>query len=166
MKENSLWYKVFLAKYNSEVPSHASNWWKDLHHMCFGDGMDDWMNEVEFWNVNWLGSGILRDNFRRLFTLSNQQNHYIREMGNWVNGVWHWELTWRRTILNREESMVDELKHQVSNFTLTEGILDRRVWAKEEGGMFSVKFAYAILQGEVMESTETLVIKHLQMCNP
>lgn len=68
-ERDGLWYKVLVHKYNNEVPPSASNWWKDIHSMCFDAGGEDWMNsglcrkvgegnEVDFWNENWLGSRV------------------------------------------------------------------------------------------------------------
>lgn len=40
----------------------------------------------------------------------------------------------------------------VSAHSLAEGTLDNWIWTKEEGGSFSVKFAYLLLQGNIDES--------------
>ncbi|XP_057418658.1 uncharacterized protein LOC130712859 [Lotus japonicus] len=108
-------------------------------------------NDVKFWSENWLGSGTLKDKFGRLFCLSTQQHHTVNQMGTWVNGSWLWELHWRRILLDRENIMVTELLNSISSCTLSEGVLDDWIWTKEEGGHFSVKSAYLLLQGEVSE---------------
>lgn len=47
--------------------------------------------------------------------------------------------------------MVEALRIQLSNFTPIEGTQDSWIWTKDEAGRFSVKSAYAVLQGEVRE---------------
>lgn len=44
--------------------------------MKLGEG-----NEVFFWNENWLGLGILKDKYERLYNLSTQQDCCIKELG-------------------------------------------------------------------------------------
>lgn len=151
-----------MAKYNNDVPLNASSWWKDLHLLCFGDGPGAWMeeglkrklgegNDVNFWFENWTGLGSFCDIYGRLFALSSQQNEVIKDMGSWSNGTRLWDLKWRRDILPREENMVEALRIQLSNFTPIEGTQDSWIWTKDEAGRFSVKSAYAVLQGEVRE---------------
>ncbi|XP_057449199.1 uncharacterized protein LOC130740564 [Lotus japonicus] len=161
-ERDSLWYKILKTKYNDMVPSTTSCWWKDLHSLCFEEGGGQWIegglcrkigegNEVNFWHVNWLSSGILKEKFWRLFNLSVQQNYTVKEMGRWSNGSWIWELLWQRPFLHREVDMMDELMNIIANHSLTEGTPDSWVWTKEEGGSYSVKSAYDLLQRDVLE---------------
>lgn len=128
--------------------------------MCFDDIHGSWMNEglcrkigegneTEFWNDSWLGTDIIKVKYPRLFSISIQQNLNIKEMGHWRNGTWQWEFRWRRNIFNREESLVEELRQQVDSVTLSEGVADKWIWSKEEGGIYSVKSAYVCLLGEL-----------------
>lgn len=116
-------------------------------------------NEVVFWKDNWLGSGTLKEKFGRLFNLSTRQHHVIKDLGGWVNGLWCWELHWRRPLLDREVNMVTDLLNFVSNLSLTEGISDDWTWTLEDGGLFSVKSAYSILQGDVIEPIDKIYSK-------
>lgn len=64
----------------------------------------------------------VKELFPRLFYLSNKQEGTAREMGRWVDGRWRWELGWRRDILEREKSGVEEeLYGFLQNFSVTEG---------------------------------------------
>lgn len=98
-----------------------------------------------------MGTGILKDRFGRLFNMSTQQHHTIRDMGTWLNGSWHWIFNWRRNFLDRELDMVTDFMSTVSSHSLVEGTLDDWIWTKGEGGLFSVKSAYQLLQGSVDE---------------
>ncbi|XP_057419228.1 uncharacterized protein LOC130713477 [Lotus japonicus] len=42
---------------------------------------------------------------------------------------------------------MEELRQQVDSFNLSEGVTDTWLWSKEEGGFYTVKSAYYLLQG-------------------
>lgn len=169
-ERDSLWVKILMTKYNNKVPSNASSWWKDINYLCFEGDEGVWMegglcrkvgedNEVDFWHDNWLGLGRLKDKFGRLFNLSVHQSIIAREMGRWSNGLWVSDLPWRRPFLSREIGMVEELMNIVSTHSLTEGSPDDWIWNREEGGAYSVKSAYVMLQGEVLEPLDKIYNK-------
>lgn len=55
--------------------------------------------------------------------------------------------------------MVEELLNIVSNYQLIEGTPDWWLWNKDEGGLYSVKSAFLVLQGEVIEPNDKVFHK-------
>ena len=47
---------------------------------------------ILFWEDNWVSSGVLKSRFLRLFSLSVSKKANLFDCGDWVNGVWVWNL--------------------------------------------------------------------------
>lgn len=62
-----------------------------------GGGSNIW-----FWKYVWVGEQPLGEAFPRKRNLSEGNRVRIGEMGRWSNGVWSWELKWRRNIFGRD----------------------------------------------------------------
>jgi hypothetical protein len=60
---------------------------------------------IDFWKDTWVGVEPLEQLFPRLFSISVQQNMVIRQLGSWTNGVWRWELLWRKNFFTWEEPL-------------------------------------------------------------
>jgi hypothetical protein len=43
-----------------------------------------------FWTDPWIGNRILKDDFERLYSVSNFKEAKISEVGTFVNGRWEW----------------------------------------------------------------------------
>lgn len=83
--------------------------------------------------------------FPRLFSISNQKEAKVREVGVGQGGGRYWNLSWRRQPFswkaNLFENLMDLLEDVV--FTTEE---DKWVWSVVDDGIFSVKSAYNILE--------------------
>ncbi|XP_068477289.1 uncharacterized protein [Phaseolus vulgaris] len=72
----------------------------------------------------------------------------ICEYGSRINGIWEWNLRWRRGLFAWEEDQVSQLLETISNRRIESEIGDKWVWKDRETTGFSVKYAYALLVGE------------------
>jgi hypothetical protein len=68
----------------------------------------------------------------------------ISEVGKWVDGVWYWELAWRRNFFVWEETILRELEEVVGSMVVTE-VRDKWVWDPNVVEGFSVKSCYGAL---------------------
>jgi len=50
------------------------------------------------------------------------------DCGKWVNGVWEWNLIWRRGLFSWEEDQVSHLLEMISNKRIELEIVDKWVW--------------------------------------
>ena len=67
-------------------------------------------NSVLFWHDQWCEIGPLKRTFPRLFALSLQKNSLISMMGDWIEGIWAWNLRWCRTLYEWENDELQTLK--------------------------------------------------------
>ncbi|CAJ2647023.1 unnamed protein product [Trifolium pratense] len=163
-----VWKSVVVAKYGVGVLGRVSleemqfgtccsAWWKDLYRLERGG---DWFRQVvtkrmgcgdtiNFWKDIWVGEQTLQQLFPRLYGISVQQDKSVREVGNWVEGVWRWDLLWRMNFVVWEEVLVRELEEAIRHMVITE-MDDRRVWAPNEADGFSVKSLYVFLEGTLL----------------
>lgn len=164
-EHDNLWCRILLHKYKSTVKSSDSRWWKDLFSVCFGNNSGGWFDEAlsrrvgdgrvfSFWGENWMGNGVFKELFPRLFLLSSQQEARICEMGEWRDGRWSWNFSWRRPLLQREQVRVDDLLRLISCFSPSLTVQDEWTWIKEGSGIYSVRSAYEFLQGDVAVNNE------------
>ena len=87
--------------------ARESLWWKDLKKVCGGRSSDRWFHKgvewkvrkrdkIRFWLDDWVSGRSLAILFPRLYLISEQKLHTLGRMGEWRDGVWFWELKWRR----------------------------------------------------------------------
>jgi hypothetical protein len=100
--------------------------------------------DTSFWHYNWRIVGPLVVAFPRLFSISLQAEDNIKDIGNWVSGIWVWNLKWRRPFFAWEEELYRDF------ILLLEGApisLDKLAWCFRHGvaGLFSVKASYEFL---------------------
>ena len=50
----------------------------------------------------WVGNVALKGKYPRLFSLSINKESLLEDCGNWVNGVWKWNLVWHRSFFEWE----------------------------------------------------------------
>lgn len=58
-----------------------------------------------FWHQAWFGEKPLKDEFPRMFSLSNDKNSVISSFGWWDGDVWRWRWSWRRALFVWEEEI-------------------------------------------------------------
>jgi len=95
--------------------------------------------------------------FPRLFSISTQKEAKVGDMVSLLDGVCVWNITWRRNPFLWKINIIDNM------LALLEGVVlgseeDRWVWLPDEGGTFSVKSSYSVLEAITLleEDTSTL----------
>ncbi|GAU35216.1 hypothetical protein TSUD_204920 [Trifolium subterraneum] len=112
---------------------------------------------TSFWCDPWLGGTPLRTQFQRLFQVSTQVTSTVREMGNWVDDQWVWDLKWRRDLFVWELILLESL-HEILDRSIIYTADDSWCWKHDPCGYYSVKSAFFALSrsrsGEVIFSVE------------
>jgi len=129
------------------------SWWKTI--VSLGEGVGNcWFNSevvrrvgngasTSFWNVAWRGALTFRAKYPRLYSISNQQEACVREIG----GSGEWLFEWRRRFFQWEEHLFNLLKEELEGVVWSPGDEDRWFWKLTEDGVFSVKSTYEKLIG-------------------
>ncbi|XP_016194856.1 uncharacterized protein LOC107635806 [Arachis ipaensis] len=68
---------------------------------------------IRFWEDRWLPSGALKDEFPRLFSVSNLTGSVIGDCGFWDGMEWVWTFQWRRELLQWELELVNQLHERI-----------------------------------------------------
>ncbi|KAL5159457.1 hypothetical protein HKD37_15G043772 [Glycine soja] len=122
MQQNGeLWTRVLNSKYggwrNLEETGNSAKqcvWWRDVKQAFnqshqglviqnnmrwkVGDG-----EKVRFWTDKWINQEeSLAERYPRLFIISSQQNHTIRQMRTQNDTGWEWNCSWRRLLFDNE----------------------------------------------------------------
>lgn len=95
----------------------------------------------------WVGSESFKRKFLRLYYLSALREEKVSEMGRWVNGVWVWELKWRRDIFYREAPMIDDFISLLNKYILKENWEDLWKWNASSNEYFKMKKMYGLICG-------------------
>lgn len=135
MKASGWWKKVLAVVEGSDGGCLEENLVPKL-----GDG-----REVAFWTGSWAGEKALKDVFPRLFHLSINKDGVVKEMGNWIDGRWEWDVKWRKDLLERERGRELELLEYLANFSPSADATDRWCWGREGDSVFTVKIAYQFM---------------------
>lgn len=72
-------------------PTHSLLWFPNEIRRKVGNGVG-----TSFWHEQWFGNSNLKVVFPRLFSLSEQKEASVEEMGWWDGDVWRWRWHWRR----------------------------------------------------------------------
>jgi hypothetical protein len=168
--DSPLWKVVLREKYGDTIfslhpeegtrwPRLASGWWKEVSSLEGGVGTDWFSNRVvrkvsngrgtSFWTDRWLGNQALATTFPRLYSISSHKDAKIADLWIAGHGEASWNLVWRRQPFLWERNLIANL------LTLLEGTLlgdeeDRWLWTPEEGGTFSVRSSYKVLEEIVL----------------
>jgi hypothetical protein len=169
MNGDEVWKRIIVSKYGENVVGSTRlevngggghtcfAWWKDLCRLDEGVG---WFNHVvrkklgrgntiNFWKDIWVGDISLEQRFPILFNISVQHGTMIRDMGRWENGVWRWELLWRRRFFAWEEPMLCDLE-VVINGVVMEDVEDSWEWVLNVEEGFKVKSLFIHLQSTLL----------------
>ncbi|KAL8523889.1 hypothetical protein ACS0TY_013738 [Phlomoides rotata] len=163
-EENRLWVRILKSKYGSfddwdvqgrsrRVRTKGSSWWLDLCEIyrgsIEGEGLKEELVRIVgngkntfFWWDRWVGDRRLKDVFPRLFNCSLLKHAKISEVGSWVEGVWSWDLKWRRGFSERNSNDVFELMMNIDRYKLSQEVEDVWRWKHAPNGIYSTKLAY------------------------
>jgi len=139
-------------------PRHSSLWWKDVVKLG-GFGGQDWLNLVvvrkfgngmttSFWNDRWKGDKCFRLKYHRLYSVSNQKEAVVGEVGDFLGPRLEWRFIWRRHLFMWEEELLLSLKEDLEGRVWTE---EEDVWSLEDSGTFTVRSAYMRLEELVLK---------------
>ncbi|CAM8979776.1 unnamed protein product [Rhodiola kirilowii] len=157
--EGGLWRRMIMNKYDiagahdqslvSIRRNRLSNSWKNILNIvqgnsevaeAFREGVKLKLgrgNDILFWDDVWAGAKALKCQYPKLYLLTEQSQAKVGEMGCWVDGVWHWQLTFRRTLYQWEEEQRRELIEGLCHLKLKSQEDDRVVWAFTPDGRFT-----------------------------
>jgi hypothetical protein len=163
-----LWKSVLEAKYGAGISftsdltqfnnvKYASTWWKDLCGLgrlrANEDG--DWCSEIIIKKLGcgggtcflldkWVGQNTLSELFPRLFSVSLQTDLKVNQMGEWRDGVWYWNLNWRRQLFVLEGDLLLHLLELLRHVSLSH-MEDSWVCTIGGEGVYTVKDGYYFL---------------------
>ncbi|XP_057770246.1 uncharacterized protein LOC130990064 [Salvia miltiorrhiza] len=124
----------------SVIGGSGESWFLDNICIKVGDG-----NNTKFWSHKWVGSMPLKFVFPRLYHLCVNKEALISESGTWENGVWKWELSWRRELFERDLRGVEALLSFISGAKLDAGAADDWSWTAAKDGFYSTRSAYEVI---------------------
>ena len=110
-----------------------------------------------------MGCDALKRVFPRFFSISLAKEATVDELGPWVNGVWAWQLAWRRSFFDWEKPLVDHLLQVLLKARLAPGETDRWVWKVEDHQIFSVNSVYTHVRKD-REGDSSPVFSKLWKC--
>ncbi|GKV26615.1 hypothetical protein SLEP1_g35880 [Rubroshorea leprosula] len=133
--KEGLWREVMEGKYGKEGDHWfnwvregrgvGSLWWRDVcalntvnrvrvgwlaegFRIKLGEGIN-----VSFWWDRWCGEECLANKFSILYLLSIRKEKECNQMGDTNDGIWKWDLAWRRALFEREDDAVKELYNTI-----------------------------------------------------
>lgn len=109
-------------------------------------------NTVKFWEDKWCGSISLAEQFKRLYTVSQQQHHLIVDVGCWDGERWQWELRWRRNMFLWETELVAELMGKLESYLPKADFEDSLSWELTSNKVFSVRSLTGSINASRMQS--------------
>lgn len=155
--ENALWKDVLEEKYGPckgcmlvggapSWPRFTSVWWKDLVRLDdFGD--TGWFKseivrkvgnglKTSFWKDKWCYRGSFSHLYPRLYSISNQKEASVGEIGEVLEEGWRWNFVWRRRLFVWEEELLHSLLEDVEGLRWSHEE-DVWRWNLEENGYYS-----------------------------
>ncbi|KAL9690818.1 hypothetical protein QQ045_011229 [Rhodiola kirilowii] len=94
-------------------------------------------NEISFWDDVWLGVKSFKDQYPKLYTLALDNQLKVGEMGYWLDGVWHWQVRFRRPLYQWEDALKNELLEGLNHVHPRDRDNDSIVWAYSQDGRYS-----------------------------
>ncbi|GLU12194.1 hypothetical protein SLE2022_288940 [Rubroshorea leprosula] len=108
-------------------------------------------NDTLFWKEKWCGERTFKENFNRLYRVAVSKEALIKDMGEWRDGEWTWNWGWRRELMGREHSLLQDLEKLLKECKLMKGKQDFWSWKHDSKGNYSTKSAYSLLNISIEE---------------
>jgi len=102
-------------------------------------------DKARFWEEAWTYNNNLKSLYPRLYSLSMDQGMTIGEVGSWVDSGWQWRLNWRRARFKWESELEEDMLSILNRGVMNRKINYHLVWEGDSKGVFSVKYAYVLL---------------------
>lgn len=96
-------------------------------------------SNIDFWTDNWMGRGVLKIMFPRIFALATTKHGLISLFGHWVDGDWSWDVQLRRSPLNWDRDVWEEFNSLLEEIILDVFARDRLIWSPSATGIYSCK---------------------------
>ena len=178
VSNEGLWRDILEARYDNwrymgdtSVYKKESLWWKDVKKVC-GKGLQrNWFDCrlqwrvgdgkcVKFWEDRWVDGLALKENFPRLYSISQNKDSLVGDLVEWEDNrpsrCTTWNLSWRRERLDWEKNLEEQMIAMISNVKWEVRGQDRLVWVEEDLQKYTVKSGYSILNCEdLMQISET-----------
>ncbi|KAL9667760.1 hypothetical protein QQ045_002125 [Rhodiola kirilowii] len=158
--KGGLWREMIIEKYDFKRIHHPatmscrsrelSSTWRDIIKSvqgeseiaaAFREGIKLKLGrgeETMFWEDCWIGEESLRDQHPRLYMLAVNKKGKVEEMGYWANGVWQWQVIFRRPLYQWEEESRGILMEELSQIHLKRNEEDKVAWTHSSDGSFSI----------------------------
>jgi len=81
------------------------------------------------------------------------------ESGVWVDGIWEWNLAWRRNLFECEKVSKSQLLLELQGLRMERDLDDSWVWKDDESSSYSVNSVYAFLRDEIEEGNNFMYVK-------
>ena len=175
-----MWAKVLDSKYGSwrsldesRRNSRDSIWWRDLSNVCNAFEEGSWFrsgikwkigcgSKVKFWEDGWLDGGILLlEKYPRMYSISQQQHHFVQQLGVASLGGWDWQLQWRRLLREAEIDIAAKFMKDIEGVVVQANQQDSWGWGVDPSGIYSVGSAYKALNRHLSKENDNEVFKEL-----
>lgn len=109
-QDKELWHEILKSRYGVEAKGlcklnlndaikYGSAWWKAICRVGSYNNSEDWLkkglkmklgvrNKVRFWEDIWYDLVSMSELFPRLYSVSDDKNKVIQNMGMWVEERW------------------------------------------------------------------------------
>jgi len=168
--EEGLWGEVLSARYGdwrnlnvNMVQSKQSQWWKDLCKVCGNEQQGKWFDSrllwslgdgrnVKFWKDRWVDCKVLKEEFPRLFTISQCKDSEVFDVVDWGQS-WSgrcssWNLSWRSERFEWEKHLEGQLLGLISSVQWNKEGKNRLKWTWDDQQVYTTKSGYSILNME------------------
>jgi len=135
-----------------------SLWWRDLKRVVCQPYQGRRIQEgfrwkvgaghrINFWEDRWISQDIsLAEKYPRLYLISLQQHHTIRQMGEHKDHGWEWHFTWRRNLFDSEIELAVNFLGEVEGKIIQHQGEDGWEWIGHPSGIYSTHSAYQMLR--------------------
>lgn len=90
----------------------------------------------------WADVETLENRFSSLYQVSWLKEATVQEMRRWLDGIWQWNLVWRRNLFEWESELSHTLISALSSCEVKQNLEDGWVWGGDNSGFYSVNSTY------------------------